>query len=351
MTKSSGRLRVLLFGRARHDTAERHCATALREMGHEVVLFDPDAEPFDLSAYTQHPRLGRLARRAVDGRLVDRLRMKRLVESARRLRPDLVLVLAINRVSPAAVTQIDALGVPVVGWFQDHIVNFERQLFLLAPYRALFFKDPHIVERLRRGAGLEHVHFLPEACEPSCHRPLEPTDEDRRVFGCDVLIYGNLYPYRAKILESLEGLDVKFFGQQPPLWMNHPCRRWWAGRALELDDKARALGCAKIVVSTSHFGEVRSANARIFETAGIGAFQLADAPGASDFFIPGEEIVLFEGPNNLRALVEHYLPREEDRSRIARAGRARAHRDHTFRQRLERLIEVSGVMPSMARSS
>jgi len=341
MTRPARPLKVLVFGRSSHDTAERHCVVALRDLGHEVVCFDPDHEPLDLAGFAQHPRLGRLARRVLYTPAMDAVRMPRLVERVRTERPDLVLVLALNLVDPSAIAGIDALGVPVAGWFQDHIVNFERQRFLLAPYRALFFKDPHIVDRLRNAAGLAHVHYLPEACEPSCHRSLEPSAEDRARYGCDVLLYGNLYPYRARIIESLRGLDVKFFGQEPAAWIDHPSRSWWRGEALELDVKARALACARIVVSTSHFGEVRSANARIFETAGIGAFQVADAPGTADFFVPGEEIVTFLGPRELREVVERYLPLEAERARIGRAGQQRAHREHTFQIRLAELLDVT----------
>ncbi|MBX7190674.1 MAG: glycosyltransferase [Sandaracinaceae bacterium] len=338
-----GQPKVLVFGRSHRDTAERNACDALASMGCSVTRCDPDEGPSWLQRLRWHPTYGRFVRRALAipgaGTLVER----RLVAQAGAERPELVLVLSINDVSPATVQALRDLGIAVAGWFQDHVANFGAHRFMLAPYTGLFFKDPFIVDKMRGTAGMKHVHYLPEACEPSRHRPATPTDDDRRRFGCDVLVYGNLYPYRMHVLEPLLGMDVRLFGPRPAMENPHPTQAWWQGFDLAFEEKARALACARVVVSTSHFAEVQSANARIFETAGIGAFQISDAPGLKEFFVPGVEIATFEGAHDLRARVEHYLARPEERDAIARAGQVRAHADHTYARRLSRLFELCEI--------
>lgn len=343
MTESR-KLHVLLYGRAVRDTAEHHVIVALRRMGHTVSGFDPDERPSWLARARFHPRVGRYVRKATTLGPVVRLVERALVQRVRELRPDVVLVLALHDLTPPTVEAMRATGTKVVGWYQDHMVNFGTHVFLAAPYDALFFKDPHIVDRLRALPALDHVHYLPEGCEPSVQRPIEPTAAERAHYGCDVLLYGTLYPYRARLLEPLLAMNarVKLFGGAPPVWLDHPAKKLWVREELEFEGKSRALQCAKVVVSTSHFGEVRSVNARVFETAAMGAFQISDAPGVAEFFEPGVEIATFH-PASLRETIEHWLARPDERAAIAKAGSRRAHAEHTFDQRLAQIFRVVGL--------
>ena len=55
---------------------------------------------------------------------------------------------------PSVVSRLRGYGARVAFWFPDHVANIGRQLMLLAPYDALFFKEPHLVERLRANLDL-----------------------------------------------------------------------------------------------------------------------------------------------------------------------------------------------------
>lgn len=336
-------MKVLIFGTGTSDTAAANCGLALRGMKHEVRHFDPDAHPSYLAPLRRHVELSRITNRLID--LVpggDRLWEGAFLRAAEEFGPDLVLVIPLYALRAAVVREVkQRTGAPIAGWFQDHVVNMGRHHYLLADYDGLFFKDPFIVERLRDYAGFGNVHFLPEACEPARHHPLALSAEDERRYGCDLVTYGNLYPYRARLLECLLDKDLHFYGARP--WLAHPVSARWRGRPIFYDDKIKAILGAKIVVSSSHFGEVGSVNARVFEVAGIGGFQVADAPGVGDYFTKGQEIVTFKGPRELREVVEHYLTRPDERREIAARGRQRAHREHTYEIRLRRMFEVLGL--------
>ena len=74
---------------------------------------------------------------------------------------------------PESVAGLRRNGARVALWFPDAVANLGRALMLMAPYDALFFKEPHLVDRLRAMLDLP-VYYLPEACNPRCHRPTVP---------------------------------------------------------------------------------------------------------------------------------------------------------------------------------
>jgi spore maturation protein CgeB len=340
-------MKILIFGTGELDCAAANCGIALRAMGHAVRHFDPD----------QHPSYLAAARRTWTGRKVlnrflevanaySRTWQTALLREVDAFGPDLVLVIPISVVPPNVIRDLKRrTSARVAGWFQDHVVNFGRHEFLLADYDGLFFKDRYIVERLRDYAGLTNIHYLPESCEPTLHRPLPLSPADHERFDCDLMIYGSAYAYRARLVEGLLDHDLKYYTFNPGRWLAHPLRKKWQGFGVYYDEKVKAVLAAKVVINTAHFGEVHSVNARLFEVAGIGGFQVADAPGVAEFFAPGKEVVTFKGPSELRDVVEHYVRHPDERRVIAERARVRAHAEHTYRHRLMQLIDVLHRQP------
>jgi spore maturation protein CgeB len=95
------------------------------------------------------------------------------------------------------------------------------------------------------------------------------------------------------------------------------------------------------VLNTLHPSEIWGLNARAFEAAGVGAFQMVDwRPGLEQLFEDGREIVTFRGIADLRERLTHYLADPDGRLSIARNGRDRAAADHTYALRLRLLMET-----------
>jgi hypothetical protein len=80
----------------------------------------------------------------------------------------------------------------------------------------------------------------------------------------------------------------------------------------------------------------------VFEGAACGAMLLTDAVknGLSDLFIPGEELVTYEDDDDLMTKLRHYLEHEEERARIAEAGYARTHSEHTYERRAQSILDT-----------
>ena len=350
-------MRVVVVGPDGVDTSEMGCVRGLRALGHTAEICDLRKHIGVPGPLQRYPLSFLIAEYLLRGTVREPfyLAQKVLVDKARALRADLVLVVQLLWVLPATVTALREAGVRCVGWFPDAFTSFGRGTFLLAPWDALFFQDRFIVERLRESLGADNIHHLAQCCDPSLHRPLPLTADDQHRYGADVATYGNYYPYRARLLEPLldlagraagdpERLTLKLWGARPPRWLHHRVRDFWAGQEVTGDEKCRAMRACKIALNTNHYAGIGDVNKRTFELAGIGAFQLTDERAAlHDYLQPGHEVATFSGPRDLRDKVAHYLARPEERAAIAARGQARAHRDHTFERRLTTLLATVGL--------
>lgn len=74
---------------------------------------------------------------------------------------------------------------------------------------------------------------------------------------------------------------------------------------------------------------------------GYGVFQNVDwRPGLVQLFELGTVVKVFTDTTDLRHKIDYYLGAPDKRDAIARAGHARAARDHTYRVRLAQLLDV-----------
>lgn len=339
-------MRILVVGqsgRSLVDSSEASCVRALQQLGHEAEVFDLREHlgvPGPLRRYRMAFQVAEVLLRGTVREpfyLAQRHLLRRVEESG----AGLVLVVQLLWVLPETVTRLRDRGVRCAGWFPDAFTSFGRGSFLLAPYEALFFQDPFIVERLRTALATDTIHHLPQCCDPELHRPLPLSEEDERRYGADVATFGNYYPYRARLLEPLLGTDlqVRLWGARPPRWLHHRVHDYWAGAPVSGDEKCKAMRACRIALNTNHYAGIGDVNKRTFELAGIGAFQLTDERAAlAKYFEPGREIVTFRGRGDLLDKVRHYLGRPGERAEIARRGQERAHREHTFRDRLATLL-------------
>jgi spore maturation protein CgeB len=231
-----------------------------------------------------------------------------------------------------------------VFWYPDAAANLGAHQVLLAPYDEFFFKEPHLVDLLSTRTRVP-VHLLADACNPDHHRTVSPrNDAECHRYQCDVAMAGNVYPYRLLVMEEIpEKIDLRIYcnpRRSIPSGFERLARartgEYVAGRT-----KALAFRGAKIVLNTMHYGEIRGVNARLFEGTGCGAFVLShDGPEIARYYEPGVEIGVFDSAKELGEAIDYYLAHDDEREKIAEAGQARAHRDHTYPRRLRELLQV-----------
>jgi spore maturation protein CgeB len=255
--------------------------------------------------------------------------------------PDLVLTVD-ARLDPQLVAALRKSGTRVALWFPDPISNLGRAAMLLAPYDAIFFKEPVLVDRLRRQLNLP-VHYLPEACNPSWHHA---SWDSRLTPGTEpfILVAGNMYSYRLRVLERLVavGLPLKVYGPPWPRWLSSPrVSTTFTGAYIARREKALRFRAAAAVLNTMQPAEIDGVNCRLFEAAGCGAAVLTESRSElSRFFEVGKEVLAFatfdELVDQARALIDSPLAGTQ----LGDAATERAHREHTYDARLQSLLAV-----------
>ncbi len=324
-------MRVGIIGPVGRDRFAGNISDALREMGHQVTQLGP-AHPTHRNRRVQNAAM--LARMALPS--LDEKAQRRIARAALDAACEVVINID-SRLMPSTVTRLKRGGARVAFWFPDAVTNLGRELMLLSPYDALFFKEPHIVDRLRAVLNLP-VHYLPEACNPRWHRPLVPAGTEPYF-----VVAGNSYPVRVKLLDRLinKGIPLRLYGVGIPSWVGDtPVRAVHAGRYISREEKAQVFRSAAGVLNTMHPGEVAGVNVRLFEAAGCGAAVLTEfRPTLPELFALGDEVLAFTDFDELIDQATRLLTEPGLTARLGAAAAKRAHRDHTYQQRLATILE------------
>lgn len=206
--------------------------------------------------------------------------------------------------------------------------------------------------------GRPNVTFLPWCTNPRVFRPMEVAEKYRS----DVCVVGQGFPNRMDLLNALapilSGLRARLVGDWtgwgdrlspalkgcvvPGAWTPREAAMYFNGARINLNiHRDPSPGAMPNNLNAAGVG-ARSPNARAFDIAGCGAFQLVDAtrPDIGQFFELGREIVLFSDPADLAGKILHYLHHGEERSAIARAGMVRVARQHTYRDRIRVILST-----------
>lgn len=325
-------MRVGVIGQVGHRErfAENIC-DALQRMGHKVSQLGPARVHHRLRLANRAASVAREAMPQFDERV-----QRRIARAA--VDADCEIVINADLyLMPNVVRRIKQNGARVVFWFPDPVTNLGRALMLLAPYDALFFKEPHLVERLRATLDLP-VYYLPEACNPRWHRPLVRAGTEPYL-----VVAGNMYPSRLRLLERLiaKGIPLKLYGPSFPRWVGDtPARGVHTGDLVFYEEKARIYRSAAGLLNTIHPAEIAGVNGRLFQAAGSGAAVLSEfRPVLPDLFEVGDEVLVYHDFDDLVDQATRLINEAGLTVRLGDAAAQRAHRDHTYQHRLTTILE------------
>jgi glycosyltransferase involved in cell wall biosynthesis len=328
---------------------------ALRRQGHECAVFWrsqsawPWARP-DQLRMTQRLTLGRalsaLAARFPYANPDFRLRNRRLIRFAAGFQPDVIILPGDNGVIlPETLARLkrEHSATLVYGCGTSPVV-FSRPIErAAAPLYDLVIANDLYHAMQWRELGTPRAEVLPmSAIDPGFHYPYALSDDERARYACEVAVVGTLVPQRlyserVAALEALRDFDLGIWSvhEVPP-----SLRPYYRGAALG-EQMLRITRAAKITVNP-HGDFMRwGGNMRLFEACGVGTLQIADdRPGVREWFTVGEHLLTYRDPQHLRELVAWYLAHDDERARIAEAGRAHVHAHHTYDQRMERLMAL-----------
>lgn len=205
---------------------------------------------------------------------------------------------------------------PYAWWAIDTHLDFERCLRRARMARWTFAAQKDGAERLR-AAGVNAV-WLPLACDPLLHG--HQAVEKRY----DVGFVGNLLPgERTELLQIIrQRFPNSFVGQR------------------YFEDMASIYSSSRIVFNRSVSNDV---NMRVFEALCSGSLLLTNdlsSNGQGELFRDGDHLITYRNREDLLNKLEYYLQNEHQREQIALAGRAEVLARHTYRHRMEAILET-----------
>ncbi len=176
----------------------RFTAEALRELGHDMTLFDYAPTPLDKVR-------DRLPWQPAEDKAAVNRRLRKAVEAAR---PDLFLTLFGFDVSRESLHWMRSRKIPSACWWINDPFQFQRSA-RKAPCYDFVFSNSSVCPGQYLEAGAPHADFLPTACSPGVHRTRAPEERYR----CDVCFAGDWSARRESMMEALVGrFRVRIFG-------------------------------------------------------------------------------------------------------------------------------------------
>jgi spore maturation protein CgeB len=192
--------------------------------------------------------------------------------------------------------------------------------------------------------GAREVRSVDNAYDPSTHRPMEVKTNDRERLGGRVGFIGAYEAERHRSMKFLavHGVSVRVWG---PNWLSKRISKGLRveRRCLWGDDYAMAT-CAFDI----NLGFLRKINrdlqtTRSVEIPACGAFMLAERTDEHrSLFEEGKEAEYFDSDEELLDKARYYLGHEDERKRIAAAGRDRCIRSgYSNEARLSNMLEMA----------
>lgn len=312
-------------------------ARAFTRLGYEVETHQYDAVSSPLEqawnkVRHEMPAKARGESRHLSERTVSRRAVRRLRES----RPDVVLVIRGDVLTEEFWQEAAHGRRPVVTWMYDEIRRTAFDADMVGRYSRLATYSALDTAQLR--AGGHDAQHVPLGFDDSIVRTHTSS-------GSGVISFvGAPSPRRAEALNALTaaGLPVKAWGRG---WSDHPldrARTWRirsaglpAGRDVSGPD-AHAIMHNSVATLNIH-GDQDGFTMRTFEAAGVGGVQLIDRDDVSEFYEPGDEVLVYRDAEELTEHARRAVRRPQDFRVLRERAAARTVAEHTLRHRAQAL--------------
>ena len=323
-------MRILIPSPCYEDSFADNVRDTLVDMGHEVrTLGEIQFHKY----WSRHRLLARLLVGRLSGTKPTPEDYK-VLRIAREFKPDLIL----STTTTLHPLILDELGVVSSRrralWWGDSAANNRRWGLLDPSWDAVFVKDRAAAQKLELLG--RNVHLLYEAMNPKWHKPVA----ERR--NGAVVVVGNYYAFRQAIIVRLieDGVVMKLYGSNPPVWAHPKISEIHTGRYVVREEKSRIFGEGAAILNTFDFSDCDALNCRAFEVAGAGGLQLIEyRPAIEECFVPGQELLVFKSYEELIELIRRVEKYPAEMESIRRAGAGRALAEHTYRHRLEVILD------------
>ncbi len=344
-------MKVLLAAPLFPGNIWQYVADAFTQLNIEVELFDYRSHTYGKNYYgnSSHSIFGRVINKA--NRYWNSHRMNRVfIDRVLNGKPDIVLVIKGELFLPKTIHFLRQNSQSkLVLWFPDSSTflgpqsNVPNIVNSLSLYELVLFCDPdHIPVNLLK--QINSYRMLTFGCHPPVHRTVMLTEYEMQEYGSDICFIGNSHfkgSIRDRTIEAIlaNGFNLRCWGLNWPnttLFKRYPNN--FAGPVYG-ETMVKIYNASEIILNIN--GDYPYLNVRNFEAPACGTCTITSAIKDLDkYFIPGQEVVVFESIPDLINKLDYYLSDNKARKNIAIAGQKRAHRDHSLQKRMAELLEL-----------
>ena len=212
---------------------------------------------------------------------------------------------------------IKSLGIPTACYLIDSHLSLEWHVKWSLNFDYVFIAQKEYIPEFKK-AGNKNVFWLPLGCDPDVHC----VGSVPKLF--DVGFVGSINASHVRRFELLKKIESKFQLAYK--------RCFWT-------EMSEFFASSRIVFNNAIKNDL---NMRVFEVLSSGAFLLTDMTnnnGQAEMFLDGEDYGIYTDDNILEK-VDYYLKNETLRERIAKRGQEVVHKAHTYKHRVEEILNI-----------
>ncbi|UUC47019.1 CgeB family protein [Flavobacterium cerinum] len=323
-------MKIAIIGSAKFDSLEFHIQDELLVQGHEAKIFDYE------SVFSGRMDMGLSL---ISTAYVDK-KNRKLLKNILAFGPDFVIGVY-RHIHPFVVKAIKQENIRIIHVNPDQLTTLQNQQLFVEPYDVYFTKDPYMVSFMKNKLNL-NARLYSEAFNDRIHkRPIMDAMELEKEIDIDVLCFGNLYPYRNRMLHLLkeDGIKLTLFGNKAK-YFDPFLETEYQNRGIYGEEKAKILNGAKIVFNNFHYAEIESVNNKFFEISGAGAFQICDYKPILKELLPVDpKLVSFESIDEAKKLMHFYLNKPEKRYELRDIILNHFKENYTYKQLIKTILE------------
>ncbi len=318
-------------------TITEYIENAIKKLGHELLSFDNREFIIPGRIRERIPFLQEVDLKRINHNLI------RLIDS---FQPELFLETGGHRIFPETIKRIRKRGIKTILWTIDHPRNFQL-IIEAAPYYDFVFCGGTEAMEILKDNGISKCRWLPFACNPEFHKPVNLTEDDKDRYGNDICFVGSMYPERAHIFETLTEFDIGIWG---PGWdtlpQDSPIKRLVRASHIKPGEWIKIYSASGIALAI-HYKDPENkvpchqASPRVYEVLACGSLLIVDSQkDVLSIFVPGEDLLVFKDTNDLKRLLPYYLEHKDEARRIAKRGREKVLNHHTYKHRVEEILRI-----------
>ncbi len=271
-----------------------------------------------------------------------------ILERALRHEADLVLVVSGMYFHPDFFVLLRRAGLKIGVLFTESPYDDERQERILPWVDIAWTNERTSVGPFRKINP--NTYYLPHAYNKEKHFPHAMGNKDKFIKEHDVVFVGTGFKERADLLRAVnwDGIDFGLYGHWSILGPRNRLRKYLQSEEIDNEVPSALYRKAKIGINmhrtskgfgreAPQIGHAESLNPRAYELAACGCFYISDDRAEVAEIFNGN-VPVFDGAEELEAVIRYWLQRDEERKKVA-ARLPAVVQEHSWANRAEQMME------------